>query len=167
MKPHLSALFQLAPHILSGMRHAGLLVFLVIAICSTSACAGNGNAYGYDNGKAYGHDQSDSDKGASNYGWSGGSGATGSGSMPTILSPEGAASASDQNIARDAVEAGEALPLSEIAKRVRSLFSARVLDARLVERGKLLVYRLTILTDSGVSKQVDLDAKAGTVLRVR
>ena len=82
MKPHLSALFQLAPHILSGMRHAGLLVFLAVAICSTSACAGNGNAYGYDNGKAYGHDQSDSDKGAPNDGWSGGSGATASGSMP-------------------------------------------------------------------------------------
>jgi len=118
---------------------------------------GNGNANGGDNGNAHGHGERGDDSGS----------ASGSGSeVTTILSPEGAAAASDQNLALEAVQNGDALPLSEIVKRVRHLFAARVLDARVIARGPELVYRLTILTDQGVSRKVDIDAKAGVAIGV-
>jgi len=148
------------------MRRTRLVAALIVALASTSAYgAGNGNANGYDNGNAFGHDKGDRDEAAPAAGGS----ATGASSPvgQTVLSPEGSVISSDQNIALDAVESGEALPLSDIVKRIRKAFSARVLDARLIERGARLIYRLTILTDAGVSKRVDLDAKAGTVVRSR
>lgn len=148
------------------MRHARLIAALLVALASTSAYAGsgngNGNANGYDNGTAAGHDKGDRDEDAPT---AAAASAVQAGTV--VLSPEAAAAASDQNVALDAVQAGEALPLSDIVRRVRSMFSARLLDARLLERRSGLIYRLTILTDAGVSKRVDLDAKAGTLVRSR
>lgn len=165
-RPGLSALFRPARLTLRAMRHAGLIAVMVVAVASASANAGNGNAIGYDNGNAHGHDKGTTDDTGQTGGGSDGSvtASPAGGSDDTVLSPAGAAAASDQNVALDAVVDGEALPLSDIAKLVRTLFSARVLDAHLVERGTRLIYRLIILTDEGVSKRVDLDAKAGTVV---
>jgi len=148
---NLSALFQLVAPIFRLMRHTALLFALLILNVPASAGAGN-NGNGNQslsaagNGNGFGHDKTD-----------GGS----SGNSNRVLSPEGAAAASDQNRALQAVKDGDALPLSEIAKRVRSLFGARLLDAQFVSRGTELIYRLTILTDLGVSTRIDLDAKTG------
>lgn len=115
---------------------------------------GNANAGGHGNGNSHGLDKQNVPLSADELG------------VGTALSPEGAAAASDQNLALKAVQQGNALPLSEIAKRVNKLFSARILDAHLVQQKGGLVYRLTILTDRGVSRKVDLDAKTGTTLGV-
>ena len=151
----MSALFQLAAANFRPMRYATLLFALLIATVPAYAgkgIASSGNGTGNQpssdaaNGNGFVHDKADS-------------GPIGNGNG--VLSPEGAAAASDQNRALQAVKDGDALPLSEIAKRVRSLFGARLLDARLVYRGVQLIYRLTVLTDLGVSKRIDLDAKTG------
>jgi uncharacterized membrane protein YkoI len=53
-----------------------------------------------------------------------------------------------------------------MAKRVRHLFGARLLDARLLTEGSKLIYHLTILTDQGASTQVSLDAKTGVLIGI-
>jgi len=158
----LSAFCQLESPVPRMMRQTALVLALLCIALPTHALAGNGNGHqsqsdsgsgggnGNGNGNAYGHEKHDDN----------GDGGSEGGTM--VLSPEGAAAASDQNRALEAVQDGAAVPLSEIAKRVRLRFAARIIDAHLITHGAELVYRLTILTDRGVSKTIDVDAKAGT-----
>jgi len=147
------------------MRHFAILFALLCLASPTHAVARNGN------GVANGNVVSQADNGTGN---GKGNGNAFGKAKPTdpdglgdidagaTLSPEGAAAASDQNLALKAVQQGDALPLSEIAKRVREQFGARVIDAHLVKQKTGLVYRLTILTDQGVTRKIEMDAKAGT-----
>jgi len=152
------------------MLYITLLIFLVAVIPAGTATAGNGKG---SNGNG---SQSSNGNGSSNnvgdYGRDKGDGddtfaAGGNEDSPGIISsPEGSAANSDQNFALRAVQRGDALPLSEMAKRVRHLFGARLLDARLLTEGSKLIYHLTILTDQGASTQVSLDAKTGVLIGI-
>jgi hypothetical protein len=81
-----------------------------------------------------------------------------------ILSPEGALATTDQNMALHAVETGDAIPLGEIVRKLKGRLGGRVIDAQLVTLGSRLVYRLTTMSDQGVSKRVVVDAKTGSIL---
>ena len=79
-----------------------------------------------------------------------------------ILSPEGEVTiGSDQNIALDAVKAGLALPLIEIERRAIARWGGRILDARPYRVGNALLYRLTLISNQGVSRRVLVDARNG------
>lgn len=79
-----------------------------------------------------------------------------------VLSPEGELTiGTDQNIALDAVKAGLALPLIEIERRAVARWGGRVLDARPYRIGSAMLYRLTLLSDQGVSRRVLVDAHNG------
>ena len=81
----------------------------------------------------------------------------------TPLSPEGrVTSGADQNVARDAVDTGKALPLADIIRLVTTALGSRVIDARLISNGRTLVYRLVMLSDSGVSRRIYVDARTGS-----
>jgi hypothetical protein len=81
----------------------------------------------------------------------------------TPLSPEGrVTSGADQNVARDAVDTGKALPLADIIRLVTTAPGSRVIDARLISNGRTLVYRLVMLSDSGVSRRIYVDARTGS-----
>jgi len=80
----------------------------------------------------------------------------------SVFSPEGEVTiGSDQNIALDAVKAGLALPLIEIERRAIARWGGRILDARPYRVGNALLYRLTLISNQGVSRRVLVDARNG------
>lgn len=86
----------------------------------------------------------------------------------TPLSPEGQVTiGADQNVARDAVDAGRALPLADISARITAALGVRVIDARLISTRGMLVYRLVVLTDAGVSSRIYVDARTGNQIPAR
>ena len=88
--------------------------------------------------------------------------------VDTPLSPEGQVTVgADQNIARDAVDAGRALPLADINTRIAATLGARVIDARLISAHGVLVYRLVVLSGQGVSRRIYVDARTGDTMPAR
>jgi hypothetical protein len=84
----------------------------------------------------------------------------------TVLSPEGSITiGADQNVARDAVARGAALPLGRIAKSLEQDFGLRVIDAKLLQSKAGLIYRLTVISRTGLTQRVLVDAKSGRLLR--
>lgn len=74
----------------------------------------------------------------------------------------------EQDRARDAVAAGQALPLPQIMARVRSRYPGRLLDARL-NRGRgpgAWTYRIKLLTPQSRVLLLDVDAGSGRILGV-
>lgn len=79
-----------------------------------------------------------------------------------VMSPEGLVTlGTDQNLALDAVRSGQALPLDDLLPFVVRHWGGRVIDAKLLTSDHGLFYRLTVLTDSGLSRRVFLDARTG------
>lgn len=143
-----------------------LALIFALAPSLAGAGSGNGNAGGNSNGNAYGHDNGNN--GNANGGNSGGRGDGGIGGVVpddgSVLSPGGMITlGTDQNQALDALGSG-ALSLSEIADRAVAQWGGRVIDAKLMKRGNNLIYRLTVLSDAGVSRRVLYDARTGASL---
>lgn len=84
------------------------------------------------------------------------------------MSPAGQlAIGAEQNAARAALDAGRALPLADISARVTAALGARLIDARLISTGGVLVYRLIVLTSQGVSRRIYVDARTGDTVPAR
>ena len=77
------------------------------------------------------------------------------------------AAKSDQQRARDAMQAGRVLPLQEILRQVELRIPGRILNAWLEEgRGGLWIYRLKMLDFRGNIIGVVVDARNGQILQV-
>jgi hypothetical protein len=127
---------------------------------------GNGNAYGASNGNGAtnGNDQANGhgDHGA---GSPPGHEDDASGNPDLVLSPAGLATiGSDQNVALGAVKAGLAMPLDDLLAFSSSHWDGRVIDAKLLRSNHGYFYRLTVLSDAGVSRRVFVDARTGQPL---
>jgi uncharacterized membrane protein YkoI len=82
-----------------------------------------------------------------------------------LATPAGAAS--DQQRAREALQAGEILPLGAIIQSVNRQVEGRVLNAWLEKHGKKgWTYRLKLLDREGNIVGVVADARTGEVLQV-
>ena len=68
------------------------------------------------------------------------------------------------DLAREASERGEILPISEIFERARARYAGRVLEAELERTRGRWVYELKILDPKGRLLEVYLDAQNGSVL---
>ncbi|MFP6759963.1 MAG: PepSY domain-containing protein [Alphaproteobacteria bacterium] len=69
--------------------------------------------------------------------------------------------------ARDAVNAGDVLPLSAVLGIVRSQFSGRVMDVDLQQRGQSMVYQVKLLTPDGRLMRISVDARTGRIGSVK
>ena len=78
-------------------------------------------------------------------------------------------STGDHDRARDAVAAGEALPLGEILSRVRRRYPGELLDAKLDRRGGRgpWFYELKLMSPENKVMMLNVDARSGQVLSVR
>ena len=82
-----------------------------------------------------------------------------------IISPLTVAMADDDYIeARRLLNSGEILPLEDILKNVRQIFSGKVLEVELEKEDGLIVYEIEILGGNGVIKEIYIDAKTGKQL---
>ena len=78
-----------------------------------------------------------------------------------------AAAQSDQQRARDAMQAGRARPLQDLLMQIRPRIPGRILNAWLEEgRGGLWIYRLKMLDVRGNIIGVVVDARNGQILQV-
>jgi len=71
----------------------------------------------------------------------------------------------DQDEAIDAVKRGRALPLEDIIKIAERSSGVDVIDAKLMHVQGILVYRLTVIADSGLTKRVFYYARSGNPIR--
>ena len=157
------------------MKLAAVCITLIMVAATTAAEAGNGNAYG--------HDKRNSDGGTGNNGNTNGNAGSSSGNAgdangnangqdkatdATVYSPEGLiTTGADQNIALDAVKSGDALPLDRIEPIALRQWGGRVIDAHLLKVRGTLLYKLTVISDVGVSRRVYYDARTGAPVGAR
>ncbi|POZ61421.1 PepSY domain-containing protein [Chromobacterium alticapitis] len=71
---------------------------------------------------------------------------------------------SDQDVAREAVRAGEILPLNEIMKVVQRDFPGKLLEVELERKGPLWVYDIKLLQNDGVVRKMRYNAKTAVLL---
>ena len=75
---------------------------------------------------------------------------------------------SEQNRARDAVSAGNVLPLQQIMRRLGRRYPGRLLDADLARnRQGRWIYRLKLLAPGDQVHRLTVDAQSGRVLQSR
>jgi hypothetical protein len=67
----------------------------------------------------------------------------------------------DQDAALAAVKAHQALPLAGIIAIAEATGGGRVIDAKLVRAGGMLLYRLTLLSQGGVTRRIYVRADTG------
>lgn len=81
--------------------------------------------------------------------------------------PAAASQAHDR--ARDAVRAGEILPLQSVLSAVTGRFGGRVLDVNLTggRGGQPWIYRIKMLTPDERVRLIDADAASGQILSVQ
>jgi uncharacterized membrane protein YkoI len=68
---------------------------------------------------------------------------------------------------RAAIAGRQAVPLTKAMHAVRAHVSGEVVNARLCEQGKALVYVLTVLGRDGKVSRASIDGASGAFLRVR
>jgi uncharacterized membrane protein YkoI len=74
---------------------------------------------------------------------------------------------SDQKSARDAADAGEIKPLSEILNAVKKDVPGQVLDVQLDKTGNPWTYKIRIRSEKGNVVLVVVDAESGTILSTK
>jgi uncharacterized membrane protein YkoI len=72
----------------------------------------------------------------------------------------------DQDRARAAVEQGEILPLRTILDRAAADFPGRLLEAKLEDEDRRLVYEVKLLNPAGQVMELVYDARTGALLEV-
>lgn len=72
----------------------------------------------------------------------------------------------DYDQARQAVETGEALPLSDIMAEVRKVIDGDILDVELLREGPEITYRIRMLSQRGTYHQIFVNAKTKTILKI-
>lgn len=75
------------------------------------------------------------------------------------------ANASDHDRAREAVKAGQVMPLRSVLERLERDHPGQVLDVELEDEHGRLVYEVKLLQSDGRLVKLELDAKTATVLR--
>ena len=71
----------------------------------------------------------------------------------------------DQDLAREALKAGEVLPISRILQLVAQHLPGDVIEVQLDERRGRLEYEIRVLTPSGQVRELVLDARTGAFVR--
>ncbi len=74
---------------------------------------------------------------------------------------------SDQGSARDAADAGQIKPLSEVLHVVKASVPGQVLDVQLDKSGNPWTYRIRVRSDKGNVVLVVVDAETGKILSTK
>jgi uncharacterized membrane protein YkoI len=82
-----------------------------------------------------------------------------------LLAAPALASDKDHDRAREAVKAGQVMPLRSVLERLEREHPGQVLDVELEDEHGRLVYEVKLLQSDGRLVKLELDAKTATVLR--
>jgi uncharacterized membrane protein YkoI len=72
----------------------------------------------------------------------------------------------EHNAVREALQRGEVLPLVKILAIASKEVPGDVIEVELEDEGEALVYEIKILTSTGRVREVEIDARTGTVLSI-
>jgi uncharacterized membrane protein YkoI len=72
----------------------------------------------------------------------------------------------DHTAVREALQRGEVLPLVKILAIANKEVPGDVIEVELEDEGEALVYEIKILTSTGRVREVEIDARTGTVLTI-
>ena len=81
--------------------------------------------------------------------------------------PVSASDHDDHDRARQAVQAGQVLPLPTVLERLQREMPGQVLEVELAQKRGLWIYEIKLLTPAGQLTKVLLDAQTAQVLRVQ
>jgi len=81
-----------------------------------------------------------------------------------ILSPLRIVMADDYMEARHLLESGEIMPLEDILKNVRKIYTGNVIEVELEKEDQQIVYEIEILGPDGVIREIYINAKTGKLL---
>lgn len=84
-----------------------------------------------------------------------------------ILFGSSPAWAGDHERARELLERGEILSLSEILKQTNTEIPGKVLEVELEEEDGLIVYEIEFLGEQGVVMEMLIDARDGRIISVK
>lgn len=84
--------------------------------------------------------------------------------VPAPLADGQPAALPDYEIARDAVERGEILPLAQVMALLRESHPGRVVEVELELSDGALVYEVELVTPDGRLIEVEVDAAKGAIL---
>ena len=73
----------------------------------------------------------------------------------------------DHDRARQAVQAGEVLPLPTVLERLQREMPGQVLEVELEQERDRWIYEIKLLTFAGQLTKIKLDARTGEVLRIK
>ena len=73
---------------------------------------------------------------------------------------------SEHNAVREAMQRGELLPLVKILEIATRQVPGDVIEVELEDEKHVLVYEIKILTSTGRVREVNVDARTGTVLKI-
>jgi hypothetical protein len=83
------------------------------------------------------------------------------------ISPGLLARGGDHDRARDALEAGEILPLRTIIEKLERDYPGQIIEVELDHEHDQWVYEITLLRDNGALVKLKLDAGDGTLLGIK
>ena len=72
----------------------------------------------------------------------------------------------DFELARDAVERGEILPLAEVLSRLQESHPGRVIEVELEYSENILVYEVELVIDDGRLIEVEMNAATGAFVKM-
>ena len=84
-----------------------------------------------------------------------------------VVAPAAAHGRGDHDRARDALAAGEVMPLEAVLDRLQRTLPGRVLDVELEREDGRWIYQVKLMQPGGRLTRVDLDARTAEVLRLR
>jgi uncharacterized membrane protein YkoI len=82
-----------------------------------------------------------------------------------LLTAPALASDRDHDRAREAVKAGQVMPLHSVLERLEREHPGQVLDVELEDEHGRLVYEVKLLQNDGRLVKLEIDARTATVLR--
>ena len=81
--------------------------------------------------------------------------------------PAGASGKDDHDRARQAVQAGQVLPLPTVLERLQREVPGQMLEVELEQERERWIYEIKLLTPAGQLTKVKLDARTAEVLRIK
>lgn len=85
----------------------------------------------------------------------------------TVALPSHAGGAGDHDRARQALEAGEILPLKTVLERLARDTPGEVMEVELERRGERWIYEIKLLRAGGSLTKLKVDARDGTIVSRR
>lgn len=87
--------------------------------------------------------------------------------VAALPAPAAARGDHDHDRARQALEAGQVLPLPAVLERLQCEVPGQVLEVELEQEGGRWIYEIKLITPAGQLTKVKLDARTAEVLRVK